>query len=78
MDGAHVHRTHLEELEEQTGRPVQESSILMKFENRLKGNVTQTLISSLLEDAGYRIVPLGVEEVARSSRSNVQTKELKP
>jgi len=37
----------------------------MEYTNRLKGAVTQTLLKSLLEDAGYRIVPLGIEEVIR-------------
>ena len=37
----------------------------MKYTNRLKGAITQTLLKSLLEDAGYRIVPLGIEEVIR-------------
>ena len=37
----------------------------MQYINRLKGAVTQTLLKSLLEDAGYRIVPLGIEEVIR-------------
>lgn len=37
----------------------------MDFENRLKGTVTQTLVKALLEDAGYRTIPLGVEEVIR-------------
>jgi hypothetical protein len=37
----------------------------MDFKNRLKGTVTQTLIKALLEDAGYKVVPLGVEEVIR-------------
>jgi hypothetical protein len=33
--------------------------------NRMKGSVTETLVKSLLEDAGYRIVPLGIQEVIR-------------
>jgi hypothetical protein len=37
----------------------------MDFKNRLKGSVTQTLVKALLEDAGYRTIPLGVEEVIR-------------
>ena len=37
----------------------------MEFKNRLKGKVTETLIEALLEAAGYRIIPLGVEEVVR-------------
>lgn len=37
----------------------------MDFENRLKGTVTQTLVKALLEDAGYRTIALGVEEVIR-------------
>ena len=37
----------------------------MDFKNRLKGTVTQTLLKALLEDAGYRVVPLGIEGVIR-------------
>lgn len=37
----------------------------MRFANRLKGGVTQTLLRTLLQDGGYRIVPLGIEEVVR-------------
>jgi hypothetical protein len=37
----------------------------MDYINRLKGAVTQVLLKSLLEDAGYRIVPLGIESVLR-------------
>lgn len=37
----------------------------MDFKNRLKGSLTQTLVKALLEDAGYRTIPLGVEEVIR-------------
>lgn len=37
----------------------------MDFKNRLKGSVTQTLVKALLDDAGYRTIPLGVEEVIR-------------
>lgn len=35
----------------------------------MKGAVTQTLVKSLLEDAGYRVVPLGIEEVIRELSS---------
>ena len=37
----------------------------MRFANRLKGGITQTLLRTLLQDGGYRIVPLGIEEVIR-------------
>ncbi len=37
----------------------------MEYRNRLKGAVTQALLKTLLADAGYRIVPLGIEEVIR-------------
>ncbi len=37
----------------------------LDFINRIKGTVTQTLLRNLLSDAGYRVVPLGVEEVLR-------------
>jgi hypothetical protein len=37
----------------------------MNFSNRLKGAITQVLLKTLLEDSGYRIVPLGIEEVIR-------------
>jgi hypothetical protein len=41
----------------------------MNYTNRLKGSVTQVLLKSLLEDAGYRIVPLGIEAVLREVAS---------
>jgi hypothetical protein len=41
----------------------------MDFKNRLKGSLTQTLFRSLLVDAGYYVVPLGVEEVIREVNS---------
>ncbi len=41
----------------------------MDFRNLLKGTITQTLIKSLLEDAGYRVIPLGVEEVVREIKA---------
>lgn len=37
----------------------------MLFSNRLKGSITQALVRALLQDGGYRIVPLGIEEVVR-------------
>ena len=37
----------------------------MDFKNRLKGSLTQALVKALLEDAGYRTIPLGVEVVIR-------------
>lgn len=40
-------------------------NFFMDFKNRLKGSITQTLLKALLEDAGYRIVPLDIEEVIR-------------
>jgi hypothetical protein len=39
-----------------------------KFENMLKGNIAQTLFKTLLEDAGYSVVPFGVEGVYREIR----------
>ena len=41
----------------------------MNYTNRLKASVTQVLLKSLLEDAGYRIVPLGIEAVLREVAS---------
>ena len=41
----------------------------MDFKNRLKGSITQTLLKALLEDAGYQLVPLGIEEVVREVKS---------
>ena len=35
----------------------------MSFENVLKGQMTQTMIKTLFERAGYRVTRLGVEEV---------------
>ncbi|QFZ92856.2 hypothetical protein [Synechococcus elongatus] len=51
----------------------------MDYKNRLKGVVTQVLLKSLLEDAGYRIVPLGIEEVLRelACLDEAKYKELK-
>lgn len=37
----------------------------MDFKNRIKGSITQTLVKALLQDAGYHIISLGVEEVIR-------------
>lgn len=37
----------------------------MDFKNRIKGSVTQALVNGLLKDAGYQVVPLGIEEVIR-------------
>ncbi|PZV08631.1 MAG: hypothetical protein DCF32_04385 [Leptolyngbya sp.] len=37
----------------------------MDYRNRLKGAVTQALKKSLLIDAGYHVVPLGIEDVIR-------------
>lgn len=37
----------------------------MDYSARVKGSITQSLLKSLLADAGYRVVPLGVEEVVR-------------
>ncbi|WP_442854741.1 hypothetical protein [Fischerella sp. PCC 9605] len=41
----------------------------MDFRNRVKGAITQTLIKALLEDAGYRVIPLGVEEIIREVKN---------
>lgn len=37
----------------------------MDYNNRVKGSITQTIVKSILEDAGYHVVPLGIEEVLR-------------
>lgn len=37
----------------------------MDFDRRIKGNLTESLVQTLLEHAGYRIVPMGVEHVIR-------------
>lgn len=37
----------------------------MDYNNRLKGTITQTLLRTLLEGAGYRVVPFGIESVIR-------------
>ena len=39
------------------------------FENRMKGKITQSLLEILLEDASYRIVPLGIEEIIREVKN---------
>src|SRR6266542_3865028 len=41
----------------------------MNYTNRLKASVTLVLLKTLLEDAGYRIVPLGIEAVLREVAS---------
>jgi hypothetical protein len=47
------------------------------FSSKMKGAVTQTLVKSLLEDAGYRVTPLGIEEVVRELASVGQEQYLK-
>lgn len=37
----------------------------LPFDNKLKGNITQVILKTLLEDVGYNVVPFGVEEVFR-------------
>ena len=37
----------------------------MEFSNRIKGTVSEALLQAILEDAGYRIIALGVEEILR-------------
>lgn len=37
----------------------------MKFENKLKGNITEIIASTIFENSGYRVVPLGVEKIVR-------------
>jgi hypothetical protein len=37
----------------------------MEFRNRLKGKLIQALMESLLTDVGYKVIPLGIEEVVR-------------
>lgn len=41
----------------------------MDFKNRLKGNTAQGLIEALLEDANYRVVPLGIEHAIREVKT---------
>src|SRR3989304_2978178 len=37
----------------------------MDFENRLKRELSQGVFKCLLEDCGYRVIPLGIEAVIR-------------
>jgi len=37
----------------------------MDFENRLKRELSQGVLKCLLEDCGYRVIPLGIEAVIR-------------
>ena len=37
----------------------------MNFERRIKGHITESLVQTLLEHAGYRVVPLGIEHIIR-------------
>ena len=48
----------------------------MKYTSRLKGDITQVLIKTLLEDAAYRIVPLGIEEIITEVKVLTQEKYL--
>jgi len=41
----------------------------MDFENRLKRELSQGAFKCLLEDCGYRVVPLGIEAVIREIAS---------
>jgi hypothetical protein len=37
----------------------------VKYTNKLKGATTQSVLKAMLERAGYRVIPLGIEEVVR-------------
>lgn len=49
----------------------------IKFENKLKGRITQSLLSDLLTSSGYRVVPLGVEQVVLEVQNLPQDQYLK-
>lgn len=40
-------------------------STIMKFENRIKKEMTEGIVRAILEDAGYRVVDLGIEKILR-------------
>lgn len=37
----------------------------MEFHQRIKGKLTETLVSELLGHAGYKVAPLGIEQIIR-------------
>lgn len=37
----------------------------MKFQNRIKGAVTEALVEAIFRDAGFSVTPLGIEEEVR-------------
>ncbi|MFB2754078.1 hypothetical protein ACE02G_10520 [Shewanella xiamenensis] len=37
----------------------------MNFENRIKGNITETIVKALLVDEGYRVIDSGIEHIIR-------------
>lgn len=41
----------------------------MEFSNRIKGQLTQSIVRVLLEHAGYRVKSVGIEEIADELRS---------
>jgi hypothetical protein len=46
----------------------------MSFNSRIKGKITQSLVATLLEDAGYHIATLGIEEIVREVK-NLSTEQ---
>lgn len=42
----------------------------MEFDRNLKGKITESIVQTLLEHAGYRVVPLGIEHVLREIKQN--------
>lgn len=49
----------------------------MKYDNRIKGWVTQAITKALFEDAGYMIIPYGIEEIYREFSLNADVKQIK-
>ncbi|PAY00833.1 hypothetical protein CKO50_12605 [Pseudoalteromonas sp. HM-SA03] len=45
--------------------PVCSETKNMNFENRIKGNITETIVKALLVDEGYRVVDSGIEHMIR-------------
>lgn len=45
----------------------------MNFDRRIKGKLTECLVQTLLDHAGYRIVPMGVEHIIREVKERDHT-----
>ncbi|MCX4030128.1 hypothetical protein H0A36_30070 [Endozoicomonas sp. SM1973] len=48
----------------------------MDFINRLKGNLTETVVKALLVDEGYRVIDSGIEHLVRETTCLTQNEYL--